>query len=166
MAITPNVAFSALIKVNTGSASALESLGYSQNGVTISENPIVVPIPGDQGGGDEGIPIDFQTLGQTDTIRIELTKYDEAIADKIRTLARGSVTAGNVPTPGTLVFANTYYFRLLILTTNYIRNYPVVLFREPREINRGTRFSKAIFVGTAFPDLTGSGALWNTTTTG
>lgn len=163
MAVAINVPFSAAIWVGTGSAGALEQLGYSVNGVTIREMGALLPVHSDAGGGDQPAPPrDFQVLGQVDVITMDLSEYDEAIADKLRALIRGG-TAGTPPTPGTLLFANSYSTRLVLISTNYPRNYPRCVFsKEPKEHNHGTKFRVLRLTAEAHKD--GSGVLYNTTT--
>lgn len=157
--ISPNVCGAALIKTGTGSAGALESLGYTANGAEISENQYYGDIHGDQNGGDEGPPIDIQIFGETHLIRIDLTSYDETVADNIRKMGG---TLGTPLTSGGLMFTGSLAVRLVILTTTYPRNYPRVVFRGAKEVNKGTKFSRLRLEATAYKD--GNGVLWNTTT--
>lgn len=151
----------AYVSVGTGVAGALEALGYSINGVEIFENVFMGDVPGDQNGGDEGPPIDIQYFGQVDRVRMELSKYDQAIADKIRPRLLGG-SAGTVGTPGTLVAGGAVYYRLLINPTTLPRNYLAAVPREPIEVNRGTKFSRLVL---EFECHNFTGTLWNTTTT-
>lgn len=157
MAIVPVYCGAGLVKVNTGSGIA--SLGYSANGVDITEHTHWNDIHGDQNGGDEGSPIDIQFLGQQHTIRVDLTSYDEAVLDTLRALGG---TAGTPITPGTLMFTESKAIRLIILTTSYPRNYPRAVVREAIDVNKGVKNSLPKLVFEAYKD--GSGVLWNTTT--
>jgi len=139
----------------------LESLGYSENGVEITEQIFTGDVHGDQNGGDQGPPIEVQYFGEVHTIRLTLTSWDEAVLNKIRKLTAAATIGVNL-TPGTLLL-ETHSFRLLLNSTNRPRNYLRVLFREAREINKGTKHSKAVLVGTAYKNA--SGVLYNTTTT-
>jgi len=160
MAISVVTTGPALVKVDTGVAGALEDLGYSINGVEITETVLETDVPGDQNGGDEGPPIDIQYLGQIDRVRMELSKYDIAVADKIRARLLGG-TAGVIGTPGTLIAGTSVFYRLLILPTTNPRNYVAAIPREPIEVNRGTKFSRLVL---EFECHAFSGTLWNVVT--
>lgn len=162
MAEQVNVAGAVLVKVGTGSASALESLGYSINGVDIQEDVYTGDVPGDQNGGDSGPPIEIQYFGEVHRISLDLSKYDPAIAAKIQPKYKGG-TAGVVGTPGSLFFAAGTYFRLLLLGTNFTRNYLGAIPRQPMGINVGTKFSVQRFI---FECHAVSGTVWNVTTSG
>lgn len=151
----------ALVRTGTGVAGALEDLGFSINGVQIIETVFESDVPGDQNGGEEGPPIDIQYFGQIDRIRMELSKYDEAVADKIRARLLGG-TAGVIGTAGTLIAGSSVFYRLLIEPTTTPRNYVAAIPREPIEVNRGTKYSRLILEWECHGF---SGTLWNLVTT-
>lgn len=163
MAGTPVVivAGPAIIKIAAPAAGTLDTLGYTRDGAQITEHVMTGDVPGDENGGDQGPPIDVQYFGEMHLIRCLLTKYDETIADKIRAGLAGG-TAGTPGTSGSLYFQGTLAWRLLIHSTNFPRNYTRVVFQEPKEINKGTKFSSLMIVGRAYKD--GSGVLFNATT--
>lgn len=156
------VAGPVLVRTGTGSANALEDLGYSINGIRITEDVFMGDVPGDQNGGDAGPPIDVQYFGQVDRVELELNKYDSAVLAKIAPRLLGG-TAGTTGTPGTLIAGGTKYFRLLLTATNFTRNYLCAIPRAPIESNWGTKFSvvRLVFDCHAF-----NGTLYNTTTSG
>src|SRR5215469_11533278 len=127
------------ISVNTGGAGALALLGYTVNGAEITAENIWEDVPGDQGGGEGGIPIDIQMFGQIHRIHLEFSKWDTAVLTNLEACinAQGTlstITAGKSPVPGSLVFANGANFRLLInppSVSSLIRNYPLAVPREP-----------------------------------
>lgn len=161
MAETINVAGLAAIKVDTGSVNALELLGYTRNGAEASFQAFMHDVHTDLDGGDDGPPSDMQELGQIATIRLELTKYDAAVLAKVECRQYGG-TAGTVATPGALMFGGSKSYRLLIHSPTAPLNFPRVVFREPIEINKGTKFSTLILIGTAYKNA--SAVLYNTTT--
>ena len=164
MATTIQVDGLATIKIASPFGGTLETLGYSENGVEITERQFTGDVHGDENGGDQGPPIDIQNFGEEHIIRMTLTKYDEAVIDKIRAGLAGG-TAGTPGTSGSLYIQGGLAFRLLIHTVNRPRNYVQVVFTEPKEINKGTKHSKAMLVGRAVR-LTGTtGAIYNSTTT-
>lgn len=158
MASTPRVAGAAQIKVGTGSDGALEELGYTRNGADIADEAYWLDIPGDENGGDAGPPIEIQYIGQTARVRLELTKYDTAVADKIACRVRGG-TVGQPAAAGTLVFANSYDFRVLVNSPSYPQNFTRCVPRAPIEINKGTRFAVLVLEFEAYKD--GNGVLYN-----
>jgi len=160
MAIAVVTTGPAHIQVDTGASNALESLGYTRNGVEIIETVFSGNVAGDQNGGDDGPPIDVQYFGQIDRVRIELTKFDTSILDKVRPRLYGG-TAGSIGTSGTLWAGGAKTYRLLIEPTSLPRNYIMAIPREPIEVNRGTRFSTVIMEWECHAS---GGVLWNTTT--
>jgi hypothetical protein len=165
MALAIQVPGAALIKTGTGAASALESLGYSINGVEISQELLSEDVPGDQNGGEGGPPLDIQAYGTIARIRMELSSWDFTVAGKIRSQLN-TIANGTSPVPGSLIFGNSYHYRLLILPTvsadamNFLQAVP----RDPVAINLGTKFARLVIEWIAYPPV-GGGALFNTTTT-
>jgi len=159
MAIAIVVAGLSTIKVGTGSADALEDLGYTRDGVILRHDGYFAEVKCDDYGGEAGPGCDLQYMGETAQITLELTKWDATIAQKLLSRHKGG-TAGTIPTAGTLMLAGNKYFRLLVSNTNLIRNYPYVIFRDPIELNAGTKFSTLRLEGTAWNV---GGTLWNTT---
>lgn len=162
------------VSLGTGAANALQLLGYTVNGAEITTEQIIEDVPGDQGGGEGGIPIDFQYFGQIARGTLEFSSWDPAVLAKIESAVNANgtlstITAGNSPVPGSLILANAAYFRLLINPPNVaslIRNYPITLIREPKTFTNGTKWSRLILPFVAYPNLTTSPPLlWNNVTT-
>jgi len=164
MAVAIQVAGLATIKVGTGAAGALEILGYTVNGAEITLEQFSIDVPGDQNGGDDGPPIDVQNLGQIARIRLELTKWNETIADKCKCRERGG-TAGVIPVPGHLWFASSLDYRLLISTAtallsyNFSRAIPLGTI----DINKGTKFSRMVMEWIAYKGGDDGTILYDTT---
>ena len=151
------------VKVDTGSSNALEQLGYTADGVDVSAEPFNLDVPGDENGGSDGIPIDIQHFGQVHRIRMELTKFDEAVAAKVHNLwnTLGGGTAGTAEhTAGALYSGSSKGYRVLLEPTNRPRNY---LFCVPQSFDRvkGSKYTRLIIEWIAYPV---SGVLHNTTT--
>lgn len=157
-----NVAGLATIKIASPSGGTLDTLGYTMNGAEITERNFVLDVYGDENGGDAGPPIDVQQMGEAHEIRLLLTKYDDTILDKLRARIAGG-TAGTPSTAGTLMFPTANNFRLLIHSVTLPRNYLNVVFREAFEINKGTKHSQALVIGTGYKDA--AGVIYNATTT-
>ena len=172
MAATPQVSGACEIKLDTGTTRALQSLGWTANGANVTRTRLTTDIPGDQNGGDEGVPIDIQDFGGFYRVRLEMTKWDTAVESKVRVTGNpngtggySSLSLGSVVTPGTLIVANAAYYRLLLLPTDAARamNFLAAIPREdPYEINFGTKYSRLILSFTCYPI---GGVIWNTTTT-
>jgi len=157
------------ILTGTGSAGALESMGYSINGVDVEEDEFLIDVPGDENGGDEGPPIDIQSLGQVHTLRFDLSKYDADVVAKLLPSVRGG-TAGTQPTMGSLLFAGSLGFRVVLKcvnATNNSRNYLNCVFRDsPKGHNLGTKWKKWSFMCKAYAATAGTGGvIWNGTLT-
>jgi len=159
MSVQPRYAGAALCKVDTGGG--LSNLGYTEDGAQVTPNAYWVDVPGDENGGPEGPPIDVQYLGETVDIRLVMTSWETTVADAIAARLAGA-TAGTPGTPGTMMFNESKTMRLVLLTTNTPFNFPRVIFRDPIEINKGTKFSRLVLIGRAYKN--GSGVLYNATT--
>lgn len=163
MSIAIQVPGACLIKTDTGSVHALESLGYSIDGVTIEEEMFHEDVPGDQNGGTSGPPIDVQYFGEIHRVRMELSSWDSSVADKILAKLYGG-TAGVLGAAGSLMGAGGLYYRLLLLTTNLPRNYVRAFLRgQPVEINKGTKYSRLVLNWECHASGV-SGTVYNTTT--
>ncbi|MDE2104187.1 MAG: hypothetical protein KGL39_43525 [Patescibacteria group bacterium] len=177
MAITPITDGPTKVQVGTGAGNALQDLGYTRNGVNGVSNGFFLPIPCDDNGGDEGPPADIQYLGETWQLEMEFTKFDVVVMDTVtpRLLGGqaglpGTATGGITYTAGglgALMFSGGYTIRTLLTPQTSAgnarpKNFPQVVFQEPMQINKGTRFSTWITRGTAYRN--GAGVLWNTQT--
>jgi hypothetical protein len=167
MAEVYNVGFKTLVKIQkTGVLSdALSTLGYTVGGVNIIENVYHSDIQNDEDGGPEGPPADVQIMGQIDYVQLVLNKYDAAVWTVLCASTPGG-TQGLAPTPGTLMLQSGNYWRLLLVGTNFTRNYTRVIIREPRQLSVGSKHSVAILTAQCFRDPNSSptaNRLWNTT---
>lgn len=143
------------------SGGSLETLGYTRNGAEVGEHAYYEDVHGDENGGDSGPPIDIQYLGQIAIIRIDCTKFEIAVINKIRARLK-SGTVGTPGTPGTFMFADDKSFRFLLDNTNDPRNFTRCICRDEIGSNTGTKYQSWSLVIEAHKD--GSGVLWNTTT--
>lgn len=167
MAINVQVAGPALVKIDAGQGSGIETLGYTINGVNISDELFAGDVHGDQNGGDEGPPIDIQYFGEIARIRMELSKWDFDVASKVEGRL-ASTAAGVIGTPGCLFLGdtlNTNYFRLIISPskdTAFNRNFGAAIPRNAIEVNIGTKYSRFVIDWECHAL---SGILWDTTIT-
>jgi hypothetical protein len=172
MAASPQVSGPCEIKLDTGASRALQSLGWTANGAQITRTALRLDIPGDQNGGDDGVPIEIQDFGGLYRVRLEMTKWDTTVEAAVRKLGNpngtggySSTAVGSVNTPGTLMIANGAYYRLLLLPTDTSRavNFLAGILREdPYELNLSSKHSRLILNFTCYPL---NGVIWNTTTT-
>ena len=161
MAIGVFVPGPADIKVGTGTGGALEELGYTARGADVRLQGYAVDVPGDQNGGEQGPPIEIAHLGNSAIVRIELTKFDKSVLDKLKAGLR-DVTPGAIPGAGTLVFAGARHFQLLIDSVGDPHWFPrATLAKEPKEYNVGTLYQRAVVEFLCYRDPT-SKVLYNT----
>ena len=154
------------LQIAPGPGGNYVDIGYSRDGIKVSDQFLQHRVDGDQNGGPEGNPIDIQYLSRKQTIRCELTKYDTAAIDIARSrLADG--TGGDTGDPGTLIFATGKYFKVKLIgtTPNHstggpgsstgnakTREYLCCTVEEPHEINVGSKYSILELVFTAYPN--------------
>lgn len=164
MAATINVAGLASCNFDTGTSNALELLGYTRNGVEITDNGYFLDVHTDLDGGDDGPPSDSQYLGGTCTIRMEFTKYDDAVRAKIDTRLYGG-TSGTNGAAGTLMIQGAKTFRVCIFTPTTPYNFPICMLRDPIDLNKGTKYSTLVIIATAYRNSS-TGVVRNSTTSG
>jgi hypothetical protein len=165
----PQVSGPAEILINTGAAGALASLGWTAEGVDITAEALRLDVPGDQNGGSDGVPIEIQDFGATFRVRMELTKWEKTVGDRLKALFNAvtgsggySTTAlGAVNTPGALMVSNAAYFRLLIKPTDTAEavNFKCAILRDsPWEINLSSKYSRFVITATCYPL---NGIIWD-----
>lgn len=158
MPVVHQVAGLASIEVDTGTGvpHAREVLGYTRDGAGIRFDGYWIDIPCDTHGGEQGPPSDIQILGETALITLDLTKWDEAVIAKIKQRAYGQVTEGLVTggagatAVGSLMIGGALTYRLIIGSLFDAFDFPVAIFREPIEINKGTKYSTYRVEATAY----------------
>lgn len=165
MAVTINVAGSAQIKIAIDTSGTLGVLGYTQDGAQIIFRGFFHKIFSDSLGGIEGSPRDYAFLAETADIILRLTKYDADVAPFL--FKRDLSGAVGAPSgAGTLMMpvsqSYTHSGRLLINTATRPYNFTRVVYHQPIEINRGTKYSELLVAGTAHRDDY-SGLLFNDT---
>lgn len=163
MAVEIQVTGPATIKVDTGSSNALETLGYSEDSISIEFPAFWSDVYGDAHGGREGPPIDSQYLGQIARGRLVLTRWDAAVFAKLEARVYGG-TAGTVSSSdiGALMLQGSKTTRLVLDSAVRPKNFPLTIFREAIELPMGTKHSILVIPFEARRNLS-SGVLWNTT---
>lgn len=164
------------------SPNAFVELGYSEDGFSISERPLLNDVYSDRLGGTSGEPVDVQHMGVVTTIRGKLTDFDYTQVKRLRQYETKTlvVSEGMTPTPGCLLLATGNYFRLLLegvkdaeaiigggTVGDYLTplNFMRCLLRDSSDQNVGSRVTAIELVITAytFEDLNDSNRLkmWN-----
>ncbi len=161
MARSIQVAGAAAIYVDTASSHTLELLGYTRDGAFARFDGYFHDVPVDTHGGEAGPPADVQFMGETALVTLEFTSYDEAVAQKIRPRTYGG-TAGTPAAAGLLMLGGSLFHRLVINSAVTPLNFPCAVFREPYEINKGTKFSSWRVEATAYAHPS-TGILYNAT---
>ena len=152
--------------------STFNCLGTTRDGVGITTDGYFIEVHNDENGGDAGPPVEIQYVGETAKIRVELTKYDPAVAATLEDHFSNSGTPGTPATTGTLMFAASTVqpsvgsggacaikIKCAGITPNIVRTYTLCVIRDAVEVNRGTKFSTFVLTFTAYKDPT-SGKLW------
>ena len=122
-----------------------EDLGFTRNGADVTLEGFFIDIPGDAHGGDDGPPIDVQYLGELARVRVELTKYDVAVA--LPLYERFPASAAGVPviTPGSsLLFQDSQKRALVLSSASRTMTFAAAFPRAPVEVNKGTKFSTLV----------------------
>ena len=163
MAIQYHVAGAALIRVDTGASHALEDLGYTRDSAEIRFEGRFEELHSDDVGGEQGPPGDLNYLGEDATVRLELVRWDAAVADKLVTRLYDG-TAGQPGPPGTLLLQDAKSFRLLVHSQATPMNFPRAILFGAIEINKGERHSRLVLEFRCLKDPT-SGKLYDATTT-
>lgn len=139
-------------------------LGYCRDGVHIRENVRMRPIHGDEGGGPDGIPIDFSYLGEYHDVRLELYKYDGDTLTKISSRFSSSPKVRNeVFEPGWMIRSAGDHFVVkleteLRFTTGdppFRRIYTTAIPTSPIEYPLGPKEMLVVVEFTCLPDATG-----------
>lgn len=161
MSVAIQVDKAAQIKIASPAAGGLEELGYTSDGCMITEQLFTTEVHSDEYGGNEGPPADIQFLGEIHIVRLNLSRYDEAVANKIRSSVAGG-TAGTPAARGLLYKQDSKFWRLLINTAVRPRNYLCAIFRTPKEFNKGTKYSQLQIEAVCYETAVGQ-PLYNTT---
>lgn len=161
MAATVNVACSLTVKVDAGSGLAV--LGYTVEGGRYTVRPFQTPVHSDENGGPNGPPIDIIQHGVIHTWALELIRYDSSVMNIVETYKQGG-TPGSSTNPCTLLFGDAKFFRLLLVATNFTRNYVRAI---PTDISIGpigATATRAMVTFDCYAEPT-AGVIHNTTTT-
>jgi len=162
MTIQIHVAGPVTVKIDAGSG--LETLGVCLDPPRIRDRAFYQDIHGDMHGGAAGPPLDVQYLGRLIHVRMELSKYDAAVANKLRArlpgAAAGTVSDNDI---GALLLQDDLALRILLDTPNQPYNFLRCAATEPIETTIGVKYSTLLFEFTAHRDPS-SGVIYNAET--
>lgn len=156
MSIAIQVAGPLMVKCDA--AGALADLGYSDNGIRIASQDYRENVPGDENGGDVGLPIEVIRYGSMHIVSFELTKWDALLASIVDTRVKNG-------TPGSslnfaMYMAESKTMRLLLIGQNFIRNYIAAIPSGDLVLGPvGSRYSRKAMAFECYPV---NGVLYNT----
>jgi hypothetical protein len=148
-------------------------LGTTRDGVAITSDGYFLDVKNDEMGGEAGPPVEIEFMGETAKIRVELTKYDPAIAKTLEDHCQ-CTTPGVPAVPGTLMFASSTIQTASggavgikiacasVAAGAIVRTYKRCVIHDAVEVNRGTKFSTFVLTFTAYFD---GSALWTEAST-
>lgn len=162
MAIQPQTAKAALVRIDANQGAGIESLGYGREGVELEHEAFWEDVFSDRRGGSNGTPIDVVYLSESGRVMLELSEWEESVLDKIRARIAGG-TAGTLGTSGTLMFTESNKtFRVIIASTTEPRNYTRCIPRGVWTINKGTKHSRCVIAFDCYENA--SAVLYNEST--
>lgn len=107
----------AYVQTKTAAGPAYESLGMSEDGITVRERHLYTDVRTDVAGD---APADRQVRGATAEITMTLSSWDTAVLTKVLNLSKGIASAsaeGALGAPGTLLGAGAFAFSLALLSS-------------------------------------------------
>lgn len=113
---------------NTGSAGAVEFLGWTRGGIEIQEQSFQAEYRSDYTGGEQSTPGDYEWLGEMHTISAEMALFNPTILAKYERRMNASITNR---VRGTLIGCAGGQFKVLFLSLNFARLYTRVFISEP-----------------------------------
>lgn len=129
----------ALVSVGTGAANALETLGYTQSGVTIREEYVEKPIMTDVMGPEIGS--ESQKFGVRAFANIPLAVWNPTIWDKVLKRMSNGTTAGVLAPSGSLLHTGGWTFRLALVSVDSLEDpfyYPATIIKGPTSRKKGS----------------------------
>jgi len=96
MSIGPYVAGPVIVQVNLRDGNGLVSLGYSADGIQVSDRQHYGDIHSDRYGGQQGPPIDRQFFGRSAVIPLQLSEFEPVVARRLRNMLFGTPAGVNV----------------------------------------------------------------------
>lgn len=122
----------AIVQVGTGANNALETLGYTVDGVTIRERYAMKPIMTDVMGPE--IPGEMQKFGIEAFVEAPLISWNPTVWEKVQKRSANNTTAGQMAASGTLVHTNGFTFKVGLVSADSLEDpfyFPTCVIKEP-----------------------------------
>jgi hypothetical protein len=122
----------AIVSVGTGTNNALETLGYTVDGVTLRERYALKPIMTDVMGPE--IPGEMQKFGIELFSEVPLISWNPTVWEKVQKRSANNTTAGQLAASGTLVFTGGFTFKVGITSADALEDsfyMPTCVIKEP-----------------------------------
>jgi hypothetical protein len=135
------------VYVGTGNAGAYESLGWTEDGVRFAIRRFYNPVPGDQNGGAGGDPIDEQWLGKIVTGNLVMSRFDDAIWQKVERSLNDAGTNGAVADAdiGKLMIQGGNFYKVKFVGETKYVEFPCCLITENSEEGRGSKYTQILW---------------------
>jgi hypothetical protein len=152
------------VSVKPQGGNTWQLLGYCRDGVQVREQVRIRPIYGDEGGGPDGIPVDYSYLGEYHEIRMELYKWDNAAMTLVsKRLPNANKLRTNIWDPGWLLKQGNDYFQLQLATewrfaegqAEFLRQYQVAIPLSSIEYPLGPKEMVVLMEWTCIPNQSG-----------
>lgn len=143
----------AIVQVGTGANSALETLGYTREGVTVKEHYALEPIMTDVMGPI--LPGEMQKFGIEAFVECPLISWNPTIWEKVQKKMANSTTAGQFAASGTLMFTGGFTTRCALVSADSLEDpfyFPTCVVREPTSRKQASKHNELVvqFYATAF----------------
>ncbi len=152
------------VSVKPVGGSTWQLLGYCRDGVQVREQVRIRPIHGDEGGGPDGIPVDYSYLGEYHEVRLELYKWDGNVMTLVsKRLPNQQKPRTHIWEPGWLIKQGTDYFQLKLSSewrfaqgqSGFVREYHVAIPLSSIEYPLGPKEMVVMMEWTCLPDANG-----------
>lgn len=123
-----------LVQVGTGTNNALETLGYTESGVTVRERYALTPIMTDVMGPE--LPGEMQKFGIEAFASAPLISWNPTVWEKVMKRMSNATTAGQMAASGTLVHTNSTTVRAALVSGDSLEDpyyFPTCVLKEPTE---------------------------------
>ncbi len=163
MAEQINVARKTTVLVDLADGNGLVTLGTGADMPVITDEAYWFDVPGDSHGGPQGPPIDIQYLGQVRRGRVEMSRFDNVVYERMKSRMANTADGNTVADAdiGNLMIQDSKTIRVLFRSTNRVRNFPIAFVRDSIELPQGTKYSGLLMIFEAHRNQT-TGVIENT----
>jgi hypothetical protein len=148
MAVQIHRAGKCTVSVDLADGNGLVALGVAQDMPVLSDEAFWHDVPGDAHGGPQGPMIDTQYLGKVIHGRIEMSRFDNAVYERMKSRLANNAAGGTVADAdiGRLMIQESKTIRVLFSSANRVRNFPIALVRDTIELPQGTKYSPLLMI--------------------